>query len=145
MCGDGLSQRGIRQTAEHRNLYTAHDFAGPDAESGKSENLIAVTCHKTLKKAPCFHQAPGAQNRRHGDFEQPIRDSLLLCFRLAQPDTGKFWIGEKAEGHLPASRNVIAAENVIANDPEVIFADVGKMRAAGDLSNSPDAGRRSLD
>jgi len=85
-----------------------------------------------------------AQHRLHRDFEPAIGNSSRFRFLLAQSDAREFWIGEKAKRNLPARGYVVAASQVVANDAEIVDADVCELRAARHFSDGPDAGRGGL-
>ena len=80
------------------------------------------------------------QDRFHGDFEQPIGNASRFSLFLTQADAGEFRIREKAERDLPASRHMVTAREVVADHPEIINANVGKLRAASYLTDCPNAG-----
>ena len=45
---------------------------------------------------------------------------------------------------MPAGGDAIAAADVVVDHPEIVNADVGELRTAGDLTDGPNTGRRCL-
>jgi hypothetical protein len=136
---DGFAQCGIGEVPQHRNLNRAHDFACFDSKGCEAENSVAVSLDEALEKSAGFHQAAGAQNRIHGNFGQPVGNSLLPGFGLAQPDAGELRISEKTKRHRSSRSAMVAAEDVVAHNAEIVFADMGEMRTTGDFADRPDA------
>jgi hypothetical protein len=122
-----FAQCGIGQTAEHGDLDATHDLAGADSKRGKSENPVTAALDEAFEKASRFHEASGTQHGGHGNFEKPVRNTLFLRIGLAESDAGELAVGEEAERHLPAGGHTVAAEDVIANNAEIILADVGEV------------------
>lgn len=67
-----------------------------------------------------------------------------MRLRFTEPDAGEFGIGKQAIWNLPAGRHTVAARQVGMHHAEIVQADVGELRAAGNFADGPNAGCRRL-
>src|SRR6267142_3823259 len=111
-CGvrqDRITQRGVGQPCDHRNLDGAQDFPRTDTEGREPKDAIAISLHESLQKAARFGKCAGTQVGFHCDLKQAIRYALSLRFCFTQTDTSKFGVGKQTIWDLPARGHTVAA------------------------------------
>jgi hypothetical protein len=57
---------------------------------------------------------------RHRYLCQAIADTALLSLPLAQPNPGKFGVGEQAGRHMPPGRHAVTTRKVVKHHPKRI-------------------------
>src|SRR5690625_1605937 len=82
-------------------------------------------------------EGSGAQHSRYRNFEQSIRDVALLCLPLTQSDARQLRVGKEAPWHQSTRFHPVAPVQVVPDNPEVIEADVSKIRAPRTISDRP--------
>src|SRR5229473_623575 len=128
---NGITQRGIGQPGNHRDLYACHDFSRLDSENTEAKDAITPGVNEGFHKAPDFGQRSCPQYRGERDFRQTIRNTTLVRLSFAETDPGKLRIRKYAEWYLPSSGHAITTQNIVVHDVKVILGDVSKVRAAG--------------
>src|SRR6266478_7834711 len=104
-CGvrqDRITQRGVGQPCDHRNLHGGQGLPCTDTEGREPEDAIAISLHEGLQKAARFGKCAGTQVAFHCDLKQAICYSLSFRFRFIQPDTSQFGVGKQTIWDLPA-------------------------------------------
>jgi len=89
-CGvrqDRITQRGVGQPCDHRNLDGGQDFPRTDTEGREPKDAIAISLHESLQKAARLGKCAGTQVGFHCNLKEAIRYTLSIRFRFTQADT----------------------------------------------------------
>src|SRR5258706_8515520 len=68
----------------------------------------------------------------------------VLASVSLRPTRGEFGVREHAERNLPARRHAVPTIEVVTHYPEIVDANVGKLRTSCHLADGPNAGRGCL-
>jgi hypothetical protein len=87
----------------------------PGANSGETEDAVAVGGDQGLVESTTLGEGPGAEDVGCGDFREPVGDPAPPRLRLAQADPRQLWVGKQAERHETAGRRSVDAGEVVAD------------------------------
>src|SRR5215467_16229830 len=136
---DGVAQFCIRQLRDHGDLDSRHELPCVRAERGEAQDAIAAGFHQRFQESACFGERARPQHFLQGDLEQAVRNAPSLSLLLAEADTGKLGVDEYTEWNLPAACHMVPAVDIVANDLEIVEADVSELRPACYVADGPDS------
>src|SRR5207247_7139233 len=141
MSKNGVTQCGIRESRQHRDLDCRHGVSCSNSKGCKAEDAVALGINEGFHEAARLGKCLSTEYCNHRSLRQSVSDAALLRFRLTQADAGKLRVREHAKRHLPGGGRAMSAKNIVMHHVEIIFRDVREMRAAGTFSRGPTIGR----
>src|SRR6266404_2539576 len=82
---DGVTQRGIGESGDHRDLHACHDFSCLHPEDGEAKDAIALGSNEGFHEAPGFGKRSGSQYRHERDFREPIGNARSFASVSLRP------------------------------------------------------------
>ena len=132
---NGVTQRGVRQLAEHRQLNHAHHFAAFNPQNRAAENVFGCGVNQNLHHAPRFRHFQRPRNVSHRHVSDAHAATLFLRVAFAQPNAAKLRVNVHGVGHEPPSGGRVAVfDQICSHNPKIIIRNVGKGWAAVDVA-----------
>ena len=86
MCKDKITEEGIFLPGLHSHCHQVDDLTRFRAKQRTSQNLVRIGVHHYLEESVRIAQSPGTRNGGYRQLVDLYIQSLLACFRFAQPD-----------------------------------------------------------
>src|SRR5438105_13525310 len=113
MSKNGVTQCGIRESSQHRDLDCRHGVSCSNSKGRKAEDAVAFGIDEGFHEAARLGKCLSPEDCNHRSFCQSVGDAVLFRFLLAQTDAGKLRVREHAKGHLPGGVRVRLPKSIV--------------------------------
>jgi hypothetical protein len=136
------ARQTIPQVSLSNNTNTSFAVSQSDLLASFRNSRPSSTASVSSERLFLLRQCARSQIRIHRNFEEPVRNALVLSLSLTQSDTSEFRIGKQTIGSSAAGNHALTAGDVGVHHAKIVDADMRKLWAAGDLADRPNRQRR---